>query len=317
MDDDELVRLYLIGDLDEAEADRFEARVLAEDDLFELCEAVEADLLAAGVRGELAPAERERMLRRLAASPQGRARLALAQSLTALADGRSETQSLAGNPARPLPFRPVPERRFHPALRIGVLAASLLILFVGAWWAVEKAPPGDAVARIAQETPRRESPAAPPVSLTPEKSPEAVKKPAGPAVEPPRVAGHPEPQPARPIPPNQVTALFQLSLAVRRSAEGLQQLRIPVGTEQVEIQVDLGGEESYEAFRATLSEPGGDALWTRDGIEPRQMEWGTVLTLDLPARILPSGRYQIEVEGLEAEGPPARLGVQEFEVLAD
>jgi hypothetical protein len=311
MDDDELVRLYLTGRLDEEAADGLEQRLLNEDDLFELCEAVEADLLAASVRGELVPGEREQVLHRLAASPQGRARLALAKGLTALADGRSETQPLSGLSAA-LPFRRAHERRFHPALQIAALAASLLILLGGAWLAVQRMDAGDTLTHIAQETPRLESPAPP--APRPEKSPELSTTPTRPAPERAPAAAGSEPQKAR---PNPVTVLLQISLAVRRSAEGLQQLRIPVGTEQLEIQVDLGGEESYEAFRATLSEPGGDALWTRDSIEPRQMEWGTVLLLDVPARILPSGRYQIEVLGLEPEGTHAQLGIQEFEVFAD
>ena len=65
----------------EEEADRLEQRLLAEDELFELAEAVEADLLAAADRGELTPAERERVQQRLAASPRGRERLALARVL--------------------------------------------------------------------------------------------------------------------------------------------------------------------------------------------------------------------------------------------
>ena len=72
--DDELLRSYLLGELPEPEADRLEQRLLAEDDLFDLLEGLEAELLAAGSRGELAPAERERVFRRLAFSPQGRER---------------------------------------------------------------------------------------------------------------------------------------------------------------------------------------------------------------------------------------------------
>src|SRR4029077_7915420 len=84
--DDELLRSYLLGKLPEEEADGLERRLLAEDDLFELAEAVELDLLAAADRGALARAEREEFLRKLAASPRGRERLALARSLNTLAD---------------------------------------------------------------------------------------------------------------------------------------------------------------------------------------------------------------------------------------
>ncbi|MFL6232912.1 MAG: anti-sigma factor family protein [Thermoanaerobaculia bacterium] len=116
--DDELLRSYLLGRLPEDKADRLEKRLLAEDDLFELSEAVEADLLADYAQGGLAPAERERVQRRLASSPQGRERLMLARSLSKLA-GR--------DPRAALPFarRPVAPRR--PSLRWAALAAGLVL----------------------------------------------------------------------------------------------------------------------------------------------------------------------------------------------
>src|SRR3569832_962282 len=92
--DDELLRSYLLGQLPEDEADRLERRLLAEDELFELSEAVEADLLAEYAQGGLAPAERERVQRRLASSPQGRERLMLARSLSELAGRDRQTAVL-------------------------------------------------------------------------------------------------------------------------------------------------------------------------------------------------------------------------------
>src|SRR5215475_8548576 len=80
-ENDELLRSYLLGKLPEEDADRLEGRLLAEDDLFDLAEATEADLLLAADRGGLVPEERERVMRRLASSPQGLERLALARSL--------------------------------------------------------------------------------------------------------------------------------------------------------------------------------------------------------------------------------------------
>src|SRR5258708_5288613 len=85
LQDDELLRSYLLGKLPDEDADQLERRLLAEDGLFALAEAMELDLLAAVDRGTFTPAEREQILRRLAASPHGRERLALARSLNVLA----------------------------------------------------------------------------------------------------------------------------------------------------------------------------------------------------------------------------------------
>src|SRR5215211_3520558 len=88
MKDDEILRRYLLGGLEEEQADDLERRLLEDGELFELAEAVEGDLLAAAARGDLPPAERGHVLRRLAASPEGRTRLALARGLTSLGRAR-------------------------------------------------------------------------------------------------------------------------------------------------------------------------------------------------------------------------------------
>src|SRR4051795_5122885 len=83
--DDELLRSYLLGELTAEEEDAVEGRLLREDELFELSEAIEADLLAEFAQGGLTPAERERVLQRLASSPQGQERLRLPRSPDVLA----------------------------------------------------------------------------------------------------------------------------------------------------------------------------------------------------------------------------------------
>ena len=126
--DDELLRSYLLGKLPEEKADALERRLLAEDDLFELSEAMEADLLAEYAQGGLASEEREHVRRRLASSPQGRERLALARSLDRVASEDAK--------AAVLPFRGAPFRR--PALRWTALAAGIVAAAGLTWLTMEK-----------------------------------------------------------------------------------------------------------------------------------------------------------------------------------
>jgi hypothetical protein len=128
--DDELLRSYLLEELTGDEADALERRLLTEDDLFELSEAIEADLLAEYAQGRLAPAERERVQRRLASSPQGRERLKLARSLSILAGGDPKPSVL------PFVRRAAPFQR--PALRWTALAAGLLAAAGLAWLTLER-----------------------------------------------------------------------------------------------------------------------------------------------------------------------------------
>lgn len=128
--DDDLLRSYLLGKLSEEETDALEGRLLAEDDLFELSEAVEADLLAEHAQGGLDPEERERVQQRLASSPQGRERLALARSLSRVA-GRDPKVAV-------LPFARRAAAPRRPVLRWAALAAGLFAAAGLAWLALER-----------------------------------------------------------------------------------------------------------------------------------------------------------------------------------
>jgi hypothetical protein len=326
MRDQDLLRRFLLGELAEDEAERLERRLLQEEEvqeegeerftLFDLCEAIEGDLLNAHARGELTPAESERLLKRLAASPGGRARIALARQLA----GSPETARTEPAPA-PLPFRRASGRPSRPAARWAALAAGLLLVLGGGPWMVlrllERPAPGGHVENAYKEapqpaSPRVEAPAEPARPAAPEEQLSERPAPSEPAPEPDRPAA---PEPA----PRLATAVFELALSTLRSSnEPPQHLTVPKGIGQIEIQLDLGGEEeSYRTFNALVKASGAGEVWSRRGLEPKPLDWGTVLILEIPADKLPDGRYEMEVQGVTAAGEAERIGVQEFEIAAD
>ena len=99
MDDPTLLRNYHLGELTEDKVDAVERRLLADDDYFELVEAVEGDLLTDCANGALSPREHARVMRGLASSPRGRARLSASRELAILSQERPILQQ-----AKPLPF---------------------------------------------------------------------------------------------------------------------------------------------------------------------------------------------------------------------
>ena len=276
--DDELLRSYLLGGLPEEEADLLEQRLLAEDELFELSEAVEADLLAACARGELAPAERERVQQRLASSPRGQERLALAHALNTLA-GSSERAAA--------PVLPFSRRAATPnAFRWAALAAALLAAAGLSWFAMERPHGGEAPPWVAQEHPAPASPRAP---------------------EAPRGAPAPKPEP--------VKAVFQLALMSLRGAEAAQKLRVHAGTDVVELQIGVEGMEDLKTFHLTLRNRKSAIVWERDGLEPVQLDGVRALVVDLPADQIPAGIYEIQARGLTHGGEPEDLSPLEIEVV--
>jgi hypothetical protein len=277
--DDELLRSYLLGDLAEEETDRLERRLLAEDELFELSEAVEADLLAACARGELAPMERERVLRRLASSPRGRERLALARSLS----------TLAGSPAAAAPVVPFPRRApasSRPVLRWAALAAGLLAAAGLSWYAMEQphATRTEPATRVAQE--RRSAPATVPQGA-PTPAPEPVK------------------------------AVFQLALTSLRGSEAREKLRVHPGAGVVELQIAVEGMEDLKSFHLSVRNRSGATLWDESALEPKTLDGVRALVVDLPVDRLPAGTYEIQAQGLAPGGEPEDLSPLEIEVVRE
>ncbi len=280
--DDELLRSYLLGALPEQEADLLEQRLLADDELFELSEAVEADLLAACDRGELAPAERERVQQRLASSPRGRERLALAHALNTLA-GSSER---AAAPVVPFPRRAATPAR--PAFRWAALAAAILAAAGLSWFAMERPHGGEAPSWVAQERPAPASPRAP---------------------EAPQVQGAPASK------PEPVKAVFQLALMSLRGAEAARKLQVGTGTDVVELQIGVEGMEDLKAFHLTLRNRKAEIVWEKDRLEPVNLDGVRALVVDLPADRLPAGIYEIQARGLTHGGEPEDLSPLEIEVV--
>ncbi len=286
--DDELLRSYLLGELTEDSADAVEGRLLAEDELFEQSEAIEADLLAEYARGSLAPAERERVRQRLASSPQGRERLRLARSLNVLA---------AKETAAVLPFvrRAAPSRR--PALRWAALAAGLLAVAGLAWFSLERS---QTAYQVSQNRP------APVIAETP-RAHEVPTPPPAPKPSAPVVAPVPAP----------VKAVFQLALTSLRGSESAEKLRVPSKAGTVELQISVEGMEDLASFHLTVRNRKAETVKAWTGLKPRSLNGVRALVVDLPAELLPAGKYEIQAQGLAPGGEPEDLSPLEVEVVRE
>jgi hypothetical protein len=118
--DEERLRTFLLGELPESERDALEARLLADQALFEQAGAVEDDLCDAYAAGTLAPAERRAFEARLAQVRRLRDRVAAARDL----DGASrKLRPRATLAARVKALLTPPPGAARWALATGVVAA--------------------------------------------------------------------------------------------------------------------------------------------------------------------------------------------------
>jgi hypothetical protein len=283
--DDERLRSYLLGKLPEDEADTLEERLLKEDELFELSEAIEADLLAEYAQGGLAPAEREHVHRRLASSPRGLERLKLARSLNALA--RRDKKVL------PFVRRAIPVRQ--PALRWAALAAGLAVAVSLAWLILQWPNTGGGTQN-------------PPVIADDKVPAHPVQKPAQPPAPKPPVTPVPEP----------LKAVFQLALTSLRGAESTEKLRVPAGAGTVELQISVEEMVGLESFDLTVrNEEKGETVRELTGLKPQDLHGIRTLVVDLPADQLPAGKYEIQAQGRAPGGKPEDLSSLEVEVVRE
>ena len=258
LQDDELLRSYLLGKLPDEDADRLERRLLAEDELFDLAEAVELDLLAAVDRGDFTPAEKEEVLRRLAVSPRGRERLALARSLNALADDTAGERNVLPFTRRAQAFPP-------PAIHWMALAASLIMLTGLGWFAWQhRMQASKTISQVGVQTP---APTAPP---------------------------SPAPRPPSPAMPS--TAVVMVSLMTTRGADAtpVEKLHLFPTTQTAEIQIDAEGLDETKSFSVVIHK-GEERVWKTSGLRVTPLKWGPALLAKIPAPSLTAGRYEVAV----------------------
>jgi hypothetical protein len=261
MKDHEILKQYLLGTLDEEQADNLEQRLLLESDLFELAEAVEGDLLAAAARRELAPAERGRVLRRLASSPQGRARYALVRGLVSHRKEKVSAEILAF------------QLLSRPGFRAAAMAASLAFVAGGLWLASQTAMPlGHMIAR---------QPVAPE---------------------------------SRPGPTPWIIQIAALSTLRGPAGEEAAPLKIPRGSQRVEIRLPLLPGEPSTSFAAILRNAStGEEIRRAERLAAQEVDGQDMVILSVPAADLVPGTYEVEVRGIENEEDQL-LGKPTFEV---
>lgn len=110
-------------------------------------------------------------------------------------------------------------------------------------------------------------------------------------------------RPPQPLANVAVAELSPVGEEVRRAAGGGERIALPRKTERLVLVLSLTDAGEHPAYRLTLRTAAGEPLWSTD--ELRRFDDGTFRLL-LPRRLVAGGgRYLVEVEGLEADGPVA------------
>jgi hypothetical protein len=313
MEDPNFLRDYLLGGLTEEKRNAVERRLLADDDYFELVEAVEGDLLADCANGALSPGEHARVMRSLASSPRGMARLTASRELAILSRERPIL------PPRPIPF-PVNLWPMRRLAGFAAMAAMLLAVFGSVRLSQHTAIPGGGAAMAGNRTagalhrlqaPEQaaQTPALPPLQASrPPQIPQTAQTPQTPAAEPQR-----PPAAGRELAP----AVLELALATVRSGGAPRPtLIVPPGTRRIEIQLPIQEGDDFPSYHATILDAGDEPVWQQDLVSHRAADAGAAVLVSLPAERLPAGTYRLELSGVGADGTLEAVGKPLFDVRA-
>ncbi len=122
---------------------------------------------------------------------------------------------------------------------------------------------------------------------------------------------------ARPATPPLAVAVVELALATERGGDAAPpRRRIPPGTREVELRIQVDDGESYHTYRAEIRDAAGQPVAGTSSLAPRPAPGGAEIVLAVPAVRLPPGRYEVAVQGERGNGePPEDVGFQDLTVI--
>lgn len=329
--EDRLVR-YLLGDLAEDEQVEIEARAFQDQHCLRSIEAAESDLIDAYVRGELSERERRQFEGRFFASAERRRKVEFARALARVAPEFAASNQAAQTTGATVTATSRPAWRdalkaflaqLNPLTKYGLAAAALLVLLGGAWLVAESVRLRGQLAalraaeqsrereqqalqqQIADEQARREAMAA---ELQRERDERERSQ---------QLAGdlqrQVEESTRHPSPP--AVAALVLWPGISRSNGARPKLTLAGSAQSARLEVRVEPEDVYRSFRAELRTQAGAQVWSQSGLPLRRVRAGRAVILNLPARLLRAGDYELLLKGVTAEGTTEEIAYHYFEVV--
>ncbi len=315
---DEMIALYILGDLSDEQAERLDELAIADAEFFERVGSIENDIVDRYVNGDLSEAESGRFESHYLISPLRREKVKLARAFqdfaakTLSAEGLAFDSSKAGATSKIAGF-------FsslgifggaQPAFRFAMAAAAFVIVAFGGWLILRNLNGGlkgnEVVSNISVN---RIEPVVQPSPRT-----EVVEVPANENQRPgPTPVPTPTPKPPTPQQSKPLIASFVLSPPLRGT--NMPSLSIPAATDRAVVRLELESGD-FKAYTAELKEVGGGRVVWRSGRLSTARTGGVrSVNLSIPAKSLKSAIYSITVTGLSTAGEPEIIGDYPFRVV--
>ena len=310
---------YLLGDLPEEQQTRVEERFLRDAEYREAVRSTEDDLVDEYVRGELPPREHALFEKSLTSVPRRRRKVEFARALAAALPGNMRPVEDAERRGLRSRWSSLLDSLRAPRLAWGFSLAALLLLAAGGWWLWDgarrertrqeglRAEQQRRGAEEAGQTARLE-----PGGGTPGDG-QAANVDARPQPSPVRPA--PTPGPRKPTAQRPVVASFVFAPGTARSGEDDHELSVPEEAQVVRLRLDLERGDEYRDYGAELRTAAGRPVWQSGGLRARSRQPRPSVVLDIPAKLLAAGEYELKLTGSAGEGRSEEIGYYYFRLL--
>lgn len=276
----ELMRSYLLGDLDGERLEQFELRLLSDPKFQDALKTEQDELVDDYSFGLLSSDERERFEQHFLAAPGRAEQLRFAHGMKDLLDdeGRRWGQEVAGRaPLRRALLHPATRRKLMAgfALAVCLLVAVVAVLV---WRGVRERE----AAGLARAEAERE------VLLWTTRPPAHADSPAA-------------------------FALLTLTPGMRRESSGARRVVITEQTLAAQVRLELT-DSRFESYEVTLLTDEDVIVFAAGPLRPENEGGDRVLVLRIPVKLLPAGDYRLKVRGTTADGETADAGAYSFQV---
>jgi hypothetical protein len=319
---DDLISLYLLGELSEQEQNQIEKGYFEDDDYFAQLLSAEDELIERYLRKELSEGERSRFEKAFLGNPRRRRRVETYQAL--ISPARQIRQPLKDRPSYLIWLDAL--RTFLSGNgKIIPVALALLVLAVlaGLWLYTKNRPPQREVAvnRAEQREVKPES--SPQVVQNPPANPPDADKPSeenSQGLAPGRKAQQDQRRPdlenGRGPGPKQTPIVATFTLIPGTLQRGGEQRTIEVRPDVTLIRLELGLlENDFSTYSVVLSQADGRQIRKWPALNARPGAGGAVVVVNLSARQITSGVYELSLYGVNSGQDAQEVDDYRFRVV--
>ena len=315
LDNDSMIKQYLLGELTEEGQQQIEERLLRDGDYFEHLQLCEDELVDEYVRGGLPPDEQRRFDNHFLSTPERHEKLRFARALRRYVSAAVEAEPATTAQRTRLQFLSASLRGRHPVMAYSLAAALLLVLggtVIFRNWQLQNQlaqirSQQSAGLRSERELQRQlQEQRAGYMELVKELQHEKDQ----------RAMLERNVSPSIPSNPDQLAPVISLVLTpgLLRGEETTKKALVPSGTTLIRLELHFPAND-YKSWRATLHNAEGAELSRQSLLKARSRGGGSIVVMELPADDIPGGDYYVKLSGTAGSVEFEDIGKYYFRVV--